>query len=712
MTGQSANVWPPIMTLGTYETVSMRLFVTLALLLAIASEAVAQGTKADYERAASVRQRFAGKVLNSTLRPTWFEDGAKFWYDAERPDGKKEWIVVDVATGTKSTVKQGDLPKEAKPDSKSPPRSSTNDRPPFPSPRSTSPDGQRTAFVRDHNLWLRDSKTKEESQLSSDGKSSDSYSDECYWSPDSTKLVAMRRKPGGDRKVTIVESSPRDQVQPKVMTYNYLKPGDPIAQSRPMLFDVTARKEIVIEDRLFKNPWELGRVRWDEDGKRFTFFYNQRGHQVVRVIGVDAASGKAVAIINEECDTFFDYSNKTYFRHLANGDMIWMSERSGWNHLYRINGKSGEVKNAITKGDWVVRGVDRVDEDKQHLWLRIVGYVKGEDPYLVHHARVNFDGTGFTLLDEGNGTHELQWSPDRKHFIDTYSRLDAPPRHVLRNADGKVIVELETADISALKKLDWRPPELFALPGRDGKTPIYGYILRPTHIDPKRKYPVIEDIYAGPHSHFVTKEFRPILPAQSMAELGFIVVKMDGMGTNWRSRAFHDVAWRNLADSGLPDRVAVIKSLATRHPEMDLSKGVGIFGGSAGGQSAMAGLLHHGDFYTVGVADCGCHDNRMDKIWWNEAWMGLVGPHYAEQSNVTNAHKLQGKLMLIVGELDTNVDPASTMQVVNALVKADKDFDLLVMPGVGHGAAGHPYANRRQQDFFVRNLLGVEPRAK
>lgn len=690
----------------------MRLFVAFMLLVAVVSEAAAQGTKADYERAASVRQRFAGKVLNAALKPTWFEGGAKFWYAAERTDGKKEWIVVDVAAGTRSIVKQSDLPQESKPDAKRPSRPATNERPPFPSARSASPDGQRTAFVRDHNLWLRDNKTKEESQLSTDGEPGDPYTGECYWSPDSTKLVAIRRTPGGDRKVTLVESSPRDQVQPKVITYNYLKPGDPIPQSRPILFDVTARKAIAVEDNLSKNPWELGRIRWDEDGKRFTFYYNQRGHQVVRVIAVDAASGRAVAIINEECDTFFDYSNKTYFRHLANGDMIWMSERSGWNHLYRINGKSGEIKNAITKGEWVVRGVDRVDEDAQQIWLRIVGYVKGEDPYLVHHARVNFDGSGFTLLDEGNGTHELQWSPDRKHFVDTYSRLDEPPTHVLRDDQGKVILELETADISALKKMDWRPPEPFALPGRDGKTLIYGYILRPTNFDPKRKYPVIEDIYAGPHGHFVTKGFRPQMPAQSLAELGFIVVKMDGMGTNWRSRAFHDVAWKNLADSGFPDRVAVIKALAARHPEMDLSKGVGIFGGSAGGQSAMAGLLHHGDFYTVGVADCGCHDNRMDKIWWNEAWMGLVGPHYAEQSNVTNAHKLQGKLMLIVGELDNNVDPASTMQVVNALVKADKDFDLLVMPGVGHGAAGHPYANRRQQDFFVRHLLGVEPRAK
>jgi dipeptidyl aminopeptidase/acylaminoacyl peptidase len=235
-------------------------------------------------------------------------------------------------------------------------------------------------------------------------------------------------------------------------------------------------------------------------------------------------------------------------------------------------------------------------------------------------------------------------------------------------------------------------------------------IFRPTNFDANRKYPVIEDIYAGPQSAFVPKRFSAFHRQQALAELGFVVVKIDGMGTSHRSKAFHDACWQNLGDAGFADRIPWIRAAAAKYPSLDLDR-VGIFGGSAGGQNALRGLLAHGDFYRVGVADCGCHDNRMDKIWWNEQWMGWpVGPHYADSSNVTHAHRLTGKLLLIVGEADRNVDPASTMQVVDALIRADKDFDLLVMPGVGHGAAETAYGNRRRQDFFVRHLLGVEPR--
>ena len=235
-------------------------------------------------------------------------------------------------------------------------------------------------------------------------------------------------------------------------------------------------------------------------------------------------------------------------------------------------------------------------------------------------------------------------------------------------------------------------------------------IYRPSNHDPSESYPVVEQIYAGPHGAHVPKSFRAWRKPQFLAELGFIVVQIDGMGTNWRSKAFHDVAWKNLGDAGFPDRIAWLRAAAAEDPSMDLSR-VGIYGGSAGGQNALRGLLMHPEFYKVGVADCGCHDNRMDKIWWNELWMSWpIGPHYEEQSNVTQAHRLEGKLLLIVGEVDTNVDPASTMQVVDALIKADKDFDLLVMPGVGHGAAGTPYGTRRQRDFFIRHLLQVEPR--
>jgi dipeptidyl aminopeptidase/acylaminoacyl peptidase len=279
-----------------------------------------------------------------------------------------------------------------------------------------------------------------------------------------------------------------------------------------------------------------------------------------------------------------------------------------------------------------------------------------------------------------------------------------------RTKDGALVCELERADWSEAIQAGWQPPERFVAKGRDGKTNIYGIIHRPTNFDPELKYPVIESIYAGPHGAFVPKAFQTHYRERELAELGFIVVQIDGMGTNFRSRAFHDVCWKNIGDSGFPDRILWMEAAARKDPAMDLTR-VGIFGGSAGGQSSTRALLAFGDFYDVAVSDCGCHDNRVDKIWWNEAWMGWpIGPHYEEQSNVTQAHRLKGKLLLTVGEMDENVDPASTLQVVDALIRADKDFDLIVFPGAGHGAGSSAYGVRRRRDFFVRHLLGVEPR--
>ena len=575
-----------------------------------------------------------------------------------------------------------------------------------------SPDGKYVALFKDHNLHVREPESDEEYPLSTDGNADDEYSGRIWWSPDSRRVVALRTKKGGDRKVYYVESSPKDQLQPKLHSYDYPKPGDDIPLAKPQLFDPEKRKHITVSDELFSNPWSITEIRWEPDSSRFTFLYNQRGHQVMRVVAVNAETGEARAIVNEEAPTFFCYSSKLFLKHLpATKELIWMSERDGWNHLYLYDAETGEVKNQITKGDWVVRGVERVDEQSRQIWFRAGGIRPGQDPYHIHFCRVNFDGSGLTVLTEGDGTHGVEFSPDRRFFIDTWSRVDSPPVHELRRTeDCKLICELERADISELLKTGWRAPERFAAKGRDGETDIYGIIIRPLNFDPAKKYPVIEDIYAGPHDSFVPKSFHAYYKMQSLAELGFVLVKMDGMGTSNRSKKFHDVAWKNIADAGFPDRIAWMKSAAAKHPEMDLSR-VGVYGGSAGGQSSTGALLFHGDFYKVAVSDCGCHDNRMDKIWWNEQWMGWpVGPHYEEQSNVTQAHRLKGRLLLIVGEMDENVDPASTMQVANALIKADKDFELLVMPGVGHGSAERPYASRRRADFFVRHLLGVEPR--
>jgi len=575
-----------------------------------------------------------------------------------------------------------------------------------------SPDGRWQAFFRNNNLHARELNGGEEFSLSTDGSAEDEYSGRVWWSPDSKRVVALRTKKGDDRKVYYVESSPKDQLQPKLHSYNYLKPGDKIPLARPQLFEVDSRKHVPVSDALLPNPWSITDLRWEPDSKQFTFLYNQRGHQVLRLVAVDAATGQARAIVDEQSPTFIDYAGKQFLRHLDNSrEVLWMSERDGWNHLYLVDSQTGRVKSQITKGPWVVRGVDLVDEAKRQVWFHAGGVRPGQDPYYVHYGRVSFDGSGMVILTEGDGSHSIEYSPDRRFFLDTWSRVDLPPITELRRTeDGKLVCELEKADWSELLKTGWQVPERFMAKGRDGQTDVFGVIFRPTGFDPKRKYPIIEEIYAGPQGSFVPKPFRPLHACQALAELGFVLVKIDGMGTSNRSKKFHDVCWKNLADSGLPDRILWIKAAAAKYPSMDLSR-VGIYGGSAGGQSSTRAVLAHGDFYKVAVSDCGCHDNRMDKIWWNELWMGWpVGPHYAEQSNVTQAHKLQGKLMLVVGEMDENVDPASTMQVVNALIKADKDFDLVLMTGRGHGSAESPYGTRRRQDFFVRHLLGVEPR--
>jgi dienelactone hydrolase len=593
------------------------------------------------------------------------------------------------------------------------------------------PDGPRQVLVRGDNLFLRDLSAGPDSdhQLTIDATPKSTYArdaeadrgielnsqapnlrasaPEVYWAPDSKHFVAMRLQPGANRRVYLIESSPKDQLQSKLDSYAYLKPGDEIPIRKPRLFDVQAQKEVLVSDAIFPNPWSISEVRWASNSARFTFLYNQRGHQALRVIAVAAQTGEVKPIIDEHSDTFIDYSGKLYCHYLDDtGEIIWGSERDGWNHLYLYDANTGQLKNQITKGDWLVRGVDHIDATQRQIWFQAGGIRPEQDPYYVHLCRVNFDGSGLTILSEGDGTHEKSFSPDRRYLLDTWSRVDLPPITELRRAsDGKLLCKLEEADAKALFATGWKAPERFGAKGRNGATDIYGVIWKPRDFSEKKTYPVIEDIYAGPQDFFTPKSFHTSYPQQKLADRGFIVVQMDGMGTSGRSKKFQDVCWKNLRDAGLPDRVLWIKAAAATHPFMDLSH-VGIYGTSAGGQNALRAMLDYGDFYKACVSDSGCHDNRMDKIWWNEQWMGWpVDDSYARSSNVQDARKLQGKLLLMVGEMDRNVDPSSTMQVVNALIKANKDFELLDMPGAGHGVAGTPYGARRLEEFFVRNLL-------
>lgn len=571
-----------------------------------------------------------------------------------------------------------------------------------------SPDKTLEAFIKNFNVYIREIKTKKETQLSYDGSEGDYYSTWLIWSPDSKKLATCKVRANTKHIINFIRSSPTDQLQPKLESRDYLKPGDALPIKRPALFNIEEKKQITINSVAFENQYSLDLTDWRKDSKAFTFEFNQRGHQAYQIVSVNAETGETKVIIDEQCKTFFDYSGKKFrFDVLDGKELIWASERDGWNHLYLFDGKTGVVKNQITKGDWVVREVVNVDTLARQIIFKGAGKDAGKDPYLVHYYRINFDGTNLVDLTPEDANHTATFSSDWKYFVDSYSRVDLPPVHVLRQStDGKIVRELEKANIDELT--GWKMPEVFNTKGRDGKTDIWGIIVRPSNFDPSKKYPIIEYIYAGPHSAFVPKSFFAYNGSMSpLAELGFIVVQIDGMGTSLRSKAFHDVCWKNLKDAGFPDRILWMKAAAQKYPYMDITR-VGIHGTSAGGQNAMGAVLFHPEFYKVSVSSCGCHDNRMDKIWWNEAWMSYpIGPQYDSCSNVNNAFRLKGKLLLMVGEVDDNVDPATTMQVVNALIKANKEFDLLVLPGLNHTAGGK-YGERRRRDFFVKNLLGCE----
>ncbi|KAJ6782152.1 hypothetical protein PWT90_07444 [Aphanocladium album] len=565
-------------------------------------------------------------------------------------------------------------------------------------------------FVRDGALWIESETGHEERMSNSDSSETPFDKTRIYISSDKQHAVAWQYTPEQEHLVHLVESSPTDQLEPKMKAIQYLKPGDRVRIDRPRLFNLKDRKEVPTDDTLFQNPWSLTNIGWNNESDEYRFLFNQRGHQCLRVVGL-SIDGKARILVEEISNTFIDYSTKLYHHVTSDSQqLIWASERDGWNHLYLYDIVRGCVRNQITLGEWMVKSVDRVDEQSQQIWFTCCGIIAGQDPYYEHLARVNFDGSELTVITEGDGTHSWKWSPNNRYLIDTWSRVDSPPETVLRESStGSTVSVLEKSQLNRLIESQWNAPERFSTTGRDGNTMIYGIIIRPADFNAKKKYPILECIYAGPHDFFTPKAFSGLSWLRRWADMGYILVRLDGMGTNWRSKAFHDVCYKNLQDAGFPDRVKWIKEAAATRPWMDLNR-VGLFGGSAGGQNVGAALIHHGDFYKVGAADCGCHDNRMDKIWWNEQWMGWpVDKAYEDASNVVNADRLQGHLMLIVGDLDHNVDPSSTYQFANAQNKAGKIYEMLLIPGGQHGCGGNTeYGRMRQSDFLKYHLQDVK----
>ena len=621
------------------------------------------------------------------------------------------------------------------------------DTPTVPGDVVRSPDGQWDAFTRDHNVWLRSVASGEERAITTDGEDKNDYGEALLspltsggiadppppvirWSPDSSKLLFFRVDQREALQFHLVQSVNQDgSVRPSLHSYAYPLPGDekvPLAQL--LCADVNTGAMVTadiepIQVQYHGLPVHGDAIFWSADSDTIYYVRQGRGYYRIDLCMIDAASGAARNVISEESATGVDPSvwrGNSNIRVFAGGSrVIWYSQRDGWGHLYLYDAANGELIRQVTSGSYEVSNVEHVDEDAGMVYFSTMGLAEGRDPYYDHLYRVSLEGGEPELLTPEDSDHTVSFAPGGGSFIDNYSTVDEAPTIVLRGADGHLICELERADISALEATGWRKPERFKAKARDGSTDIYGVIFRPSDLDESKEYPVIDHIYGGPQAIQQPTAFadaargreRNHWTSQALAELGFVVVMIDGLGMPGRSKAYHDHSHRNLPDNGLPDHICAIQQLADRYDYLDISR-VGIFGHSAGGYASCRAIFAYPDFYKVAVSSAGNHDHRLDKATWVERYMGLpVGDHYVFSANQNHAQNLQGKLLLIHGDMDENVHISSTLVVVDALINANKDFDLLIMPNQPHFCGSHPYFVRRRWDYFVQHLLCEEPPA-
>jgi dipeptidyl-peptidase-4 len=605
-----------------------------------------------------------------------------------------------------------------------------------------SPDGRWAAIAKEHNLYIRSIDTGEEFQLTSDGEPYYDYGTLAesrlttvtdrlqekklptigLWSPDSKKFLTHKLDQRKVKEIHLLQFSPPGGGRAIHHSYRCPIPGDEeVPYAKLVIFDIEQQKEIKLDSEplivTWHTPIELQMTWWSKDSQSVYFIFEKRGYKEAQLRVADAHTGKIRTILTETSSTVVELNPILVARPIvrtldSTKEVIWFSQRDNWSHIYLYDGITGQLKNQITSGPWVVRDILHIDEEKRQVYFAAAGREQGRDPYYRHLYRINLDGSNIKLLTPEDAEHDVIFSSSGKYFVDNYSRINTVPQSVLRSSEGKLIRKLEEADIEPLLQMGWKWPEPFQAKARDGITDIYGAIFRPSTFDGKKKYPVIDAIYPGPQVIRTPKAFSldTRQQTQAIAELGFIVVTIDGMGSGLRSKANNDVCYGNMGDAGgIEDHIAALKQLALRYPYMDLDR-VGIYGHSGGGFASTRAILAFPDFYKVAVSSAGNHDQRGYLAYWGERYQGLLkGDNYLNQVNALLAENLKGKLLLVCGDMDDNVPPALTLQLVDALIKANKDFDLLVLPNRNHGHAIDPYFTRRRWDYFVKNLLGAEP---
>ena len=688
----------------------------------------------DYENATKHFSKNLNKHLFNILNYQKWENEDFLYYDVKYEE-KTESYQINLKTNEKSILKEKQ--------SKSSPYSKRN-RNEF-----LSPNGKLAAYIENYNLWVRNLSTNKKTQLTFDGKEDYGYATNnagwtkskgpvLKWSPKSDKIATFRQDARGVGEMYLTTTNVG---HPKLQAWKYALPGDDkIFEIERIIVDIKSNNIVRLKmkndfqrstttDHIAGRGGELLDTQWNKDGSKLAFISSSRDHKEAHLQIADSKTGNVSSIFKENAETYYESGvrGENWEVLFDSDEYIWYSEKDNWGHLYLYDLKTKKLKNRITQGEWIVRKLMHIDTEKRELIFTAGGRENG-NPYHVYLYKVNFDGTGLKCLTPEKGSHSINPSPNWNYFVTTYSTTSNPPVSILKNRNGEKITELSSSNSSELERNGWQKPIEFSVKARDNKTDLFGIMYIPSYYNENEKYPILNYIYPGPQSGSVGNYSFVVARRdfQALAELGFVIVSVDAMGTPGRSKSFHDVYYGNMGDNGLPDNITTIEQLSKKYKAMDLSR-VGIWGHSGGGFASTAALLRYPDFYDVAVSSSGNHDNRNYEADWGEKWHGLLTrldlnssdgkidsdstkTNYDIQANQLLVENLKGKLLIAHGMLDDNVPPSNTMIVVDALIKANKDFDLLLFPNKRHGYGDlSNYMMRRKWDFFVKHLKGLDP---